>query len=100
MKLSLVALSIVVLLQAQAPTPQAPLPTFRTGVDVVQLDVTVLDKDRHPVRGLTAEDFTILERGTLSTRILRAAGGTPSRQRLHEVYGELARCLEEGRLFA
>jgi VWFA-related protein len=39
------------------------LPTFRTGVDVVQVDVTVLDKDRHPVRDLTAEDFTILDRG-------------------------------------
>jgi hypothetical protein len=35
MKLTLAALSIVALLQAQAPAPQAPLPTFRTGVDVV-----------------------------------------------------------------
>ena len=39
------------------------LPTFRTGVDAVQLDVSVLDKDRRPVRGLTAADFTILENG-------------------------------------
>jgi VWFA-related protein len=37
--------------------------TFRTGIDVVQVDVSVLDKNRRPVRGLTASDFTILEDG-------------------------------------
>ena len=42
-------------------TPQQP--TFRAGVDVVDLDVSVFDKDRHPVRGLTAADFTVLEDG-------------------------------------
>ncbi len=45
----------------QAPVPQ--IPTFRTGVDAVQIDVSVLDKDRKPVRGLTAADFTVLEAG-------------------------------------
>lgn len=44
----------------QAPQPQ---PTFRSGVDVVQLDVSVLDRNRRPVRGLTAADFTVLESG-------------------------------------
>jgi len=63
MKIALSPLLIFTLLQAQTPAPQGPLPTFRTGVDVVQLDVTVLDKDRHPVRGLTADDFTILDKG-------------------------------------
>jgi VWFA-related protein len=57
-----IALAVAVL-YLQSAAPQTPVPTFRTGVDVVQLDVTVLDKDRHPVRGLTADDFTILERG-------------------------------------
>jgi len=57
-----IALAVAVL-YLQSAAPQTPLPTFRTGIDVVQLDVTVLDKDRHPVRGLTADDFTILERG-------------------------------------
>jgi VWFA-related protein len=38
-------------------------PQFRTGVDLVHLDVSVLDRDRRPVRGLTAADFTILEDG-------------------------------------
>jgi gamma-glutamyl:cysteine ligase YbdK (ATP-grasp superfamily) len=41
----------------------------------------------------------ILDRGTLATRILRATGRNPTRERLREVYGELAGCLEEGRLF-
>jgi len=40
-----------------------PGQTFRTGIDLVQVDVSVLDKDRRPVRGLTASDFTILEGG-------------------------------------
>jgi VWFA-related protein len=38
-------------------------PAFKSGVDVVQVDVSVLDKDRRPVRGLTTADFTILENG-------------------------------------
>ena len=41
----------------------------------------------------------ILERGSLSTRILRAVGGSASRSALFGVYGELADCLAEGRLF-
>ena len=36
---------------------------LRTGVEVVQLDVTALDRKRQPVRNLTAQDFTILENG-------------------------------------
>jgi VWFA-related protein len=46
--------------RAQTPTPQ---PTFRGGTDLVQVDVSVLDGKRHPVRGLTAADFSILEDG-------------------------------------
>src|SRR3970040_211007 len=38
-------------------------PVFRTRVEVVQLDLSVLDKHRQPVRGLTEKDFTILEDG-------------------------------------
>jgi VWFA-related protein len=37
--------------------------TFRSGVDLIQLDVSVLDRDRRPVRGLTLADFTLLEDG-------------------------------------
>lgn len=42
-------------------TPSGPQATFRAGTDLVQVDVSVLDGKRHPVRGLTAADFTILE---------------------------------------
>jgi VWFA-related protein len=38
-------------------------PTFRSGVSIVQIDVTVLDKKRRPVTGLTAADFTVKEDG-------------------------------------
>jgi VWFA-related protein len=52
---------------AQTPSPtsqqqQAPQqPIFRTEIDVIRLDVSVLDKDRRPIKGLTAEAFTVLE---------------------------------------
>src|SRR4051812_30392123 len=45
----------------QAPVPQQP--SFRSAVDLVQIDVSVLGKDRRPVKGLTAADFTIFEDG-------------------------------------
>lgn len=49
--------------QAQVPLPSTIQETFRTGVELVRLDVSVLDRDRRPIRGLTAQDFTILEDG-------------------------------------
>ena len=54
--------AIALVASPAAQTPQRP-PVFRSGVDVVQLDVSVVDKDRRPVRGLTAADFTVLEDG-------------------------------------
>ncbi|MEX2661739.1 MAG: VWA domain-containing protein [Vicinamibacterales bacterium] len=45
------------------PPPPPPTPQFRSGVELVHLDVSVLDRDRRPVRGLTPADFTILENG-------------------------------------
>lgn len=53
--------------------PPVQPPTFRTGVDAVQLDVSVLDKERRPVRGLTAADFTVLEDGRPRTIVAFSA---------------------------
>ncbi len=62
-RLTLLACWVAVLLSvpvAQQLPPVEPQ-TFRTGVDAVQLDVSVLDAERRPVRGLSAADFTVLE---------------------------------------
>jgi len=51
---------------ASAAPAQEPrgAPQFRTGVELIQLDVAVLDDDRQAVRGLSASDFTVLDNGT------------------------------------
>lgn len=60
------------------------------------------------VEGLTGEFFTtkrgaaletILTRGVLARRIIKALGHDPGRERLREVYGELSRCLARGTVF-
>src|SRR5262245_43569392 len=53
-----VCLAATVTAQSQQPRPTSP-----TGIDLIQIDVTVLDKNRMPVRGLTAADFVVLENG-------------------------------------
>ena len=55
----------VSLLVARAAPQDAP--QFRARVDLIQLDVSVVDKNHQPVRGLTAADFTILENGKKQT---------------------------------
>src|SRR3954466_7701534 len=49
-------------LSAQQPPPQQ-LPSFRSGVEVVTIDVNVVDKQGQPQRGLTAPDFTVTVAG-------------------------------------
>jgi VWFA-related protein len=49
-------------LLAQSQSPDSA-PIFRASTDLVQVDVSVLDNRRQPVRDLTADDFTILEDG-------------------------------------
>lgn len=50
-------------LAVTAAHSHAQTPVFRTGVDLIRVDATVLDANRMPVRGLTAADFTVLENG-------------------------------------
>lgn len=51
------------LLAATAALGAQEPPVFRADIDVIRLDVTVIDRDRAPVRGLTAADFTVTEDG-------------------------------------
>lgn len=48
---------------AAVVTAQEPVPQFSAATDLVQVDVSVLDSRRRPVRGLTAADFVVLEDG-------------------------------------
>jgi VWFA-related protein len=50
--------------QSRPPTPpQQQPPVFRSRVDLVQVDVSVLDERRMPVRGLRLSDFSLFEDG-------------------------------------
>ena len=63
------------------PAAQQPqtgqTPVFRTSVDLVHLDVSVLDKDRKPVRGLTEKDFTVVEDGKPQSIVAFSAVDVP-----------------------
>ena len=54
------SLGAAIVVGAAAHSPQDTPQRFRTSVNVVQLDVSVLGKDRLPVRGLSAADFTVM----------------------------------------
>ena len=55
-----IILVFATVLPAQQQSPQQPV--FRSGVELVQVDVVVVDKDGKHVRGLKATDFTVLDR--------------------------------------
>ena len=62
---------------AQKPEEQRP-PVFRTGTNVVRVDVTVTDSHGEPVRTLKSDDFEVFENGVVqpitSFRLLEATG--------------------------
>ena len=49
----------VTVLAQQQPDTQSQTPTFRGGVDAVQIDAFVTDANGRPVRGLTVDDFEV-----------------------------------------
>ena len=70
--LALTAAVPLVLLGAQQPAPAAPAPappaagqqpSFRAGVDIVSLNVTVTDPQQKYITDLTQDDFQIFEDG-------------------------------------
>jgi VWFA-related protein len=85
-----------VLAQDPAPQPPAPAPpspqepppparpdqrpTFRTGVDLVPVDVNVIDREGNPVHDLTADDFVLTVDGRprriASAEFIRLGGDT------------------------
>ena len=66
----------------QLPTGQVPpgdqTPTFRARTDIIQLDVSVLDRQGQPVRGLAAGDFTVLKDGRPQPVVAFAAIDVPT----------------------
>jgi carboxylate-amine ligase len=113
----------------QAAWPAAPLEaildrTIRTGEAAVIRNARYLKAFGYPGAAATAADLWrylvdesiaarsltdrdllkaihfILDKGTLSRRILEALGKNPSRSRQQAVYGRLCDCLAGGRLFA
>ena len=56
--------TIAVRAQQAGDQDQRP-PTFRSGTNLVRVDVSVLDKDGKPVRTLNADDFELRENGEL-----------------------------------
>lgn len=56
----------------------APPATFRAAADFVRLDVSVIDRNRRPVRGLTAQDFIVIQDGKPQKVVAFAAVDTPA----------------------
>src|SRR5678815_1392829 len=63
MQTRLLASLVVLVLAAPAFVVGQQAPTFRSGVNLILVDVTVRDGKGQPIRNLTAADFEILENG-------------------------------------
>jgi VWFA-related protein len=60
---SIAVLTAAAGLIGRAQPPASQLPTFKSGVEYVDVDVVVTDGEGHFVRGLTRDDFEVLEDG-------------------------------------
>src|SRR6476619_6412846 len=63
-----------------AQDANVPQLTYRTGIDLVQVDVSVLDKDRRPVVGLKPGDFVVKEDGKVKAIAAFSTVTLPARQ--------------------
>ena len=74
----IVGLFTIALRAQQAGDQEQRPPTFRSGTNLVRVDVSVLDKDGKPVRSLTADDFELRENGDVqaitSFKLVEATG--------------------------
>lgn len=68
-------------LAADARVQEPAAPTFSSSTDLVDVDVSVLDRNRLPVRDLTAGDFTVLEDGRPRPIVAFSAVALPPRTR-------------------
>jgi len=71
----------------QPPAEQQP-PTFRTGTNLVRVDVSVIDGRGEPVTSLTADDFEVRDDGlpqTITSFKLVAASGQPADEQSLEI---------------
>ena len=63
--LSMLAVIFVAVPRSQAPTAGIDTPSFRAGVDLVSMNVTVTDRDGRFMTDLVQEDFSVFESGVL-----------------------------------
>ena len=67
--------------QSPPPASDSTQPTFRTGIDLVRVDVTVTARGDVPVRDLTVDDFEVREDGVLqriqSAQFVELSGHPP-----------------------
>ena len=75
-----VALALAAAVTTAVRTQQAgqQTPVFRSAVDIVQVDVSALDRDGRPVRGLVATDFSLFENNRPQEIVAFAAIDVPS----------------------
>jgi len=75
---ALVSLAVGVPLAAQvAPPPQNQPPTFRAGVEYVEVDARVVDSRNEPVAGLAQRNFQVFEDGVKQDVVTFAAVSIP-----------------------
>jgi VWFA-related protein len=77
-----VVVGLLSLVAVQVPRGQVhtgeQVPTFRVQTDVVQLDVSVLDRQGQPVHGLQQRDFTVLRDGRPQSVVAFASIDVPN----------------------